>query len=157
VQTLADRKNYVELLEAVPVLSHCTKDVLEEFVRHTMVRVHCASGKQLNPLTEREQNLYLLTTGEALLTAEDGITVELEAGDYFGRSSSRRPYMVANVVAVSDIELVVINPQELDRLLLASACDRHPARIEWTIDRPTAKRRPLLRAHRRASLAGVGS
>jgi CRP-like cAMP-binding protein len=149
----ADCQDYTDFLEAVPALSTCTREVIEEFVSHNVVKVHCMAGKKLNPLTDQEQNTYVLASGSALLHADD-ITVALEPGDYFGRSSSHPHHVVASVVAQSDIDIFVINVLEIERLLQASSRDRHPSQLEWTIELPTNTRQSSCRSHRNTVLVG---
>jgi CRP-like cAMP-binding protein len=156
VQSWADCKDCVEFLETIPAFSSCTRSVLEEFVTHGLVKVHCAAGKKLSPLTDQEQNLYVLARGSALLLAGDDVVVELEPGDYFGKSPDRRHHIVASVIAVSDVEIFVINPQEVARLELASSRERHPSRIDWQFPLPTESRRSTRRNHRRGELVSPG-
>ena len=157
VHTLTDCKDYADFLETIPAFASCTRDVLEEFVSRGVVKVHCTAGKKLNPLTDHEQNLYVLASGSALLNADDDVAIALEPGDYFGRSPARRHHVVASVVAVSDVEILVINPREVARLRQASSRDRHPSKIEWNIEPPAAARRSFRRSHRRAALVGQGA
>lgn len=157
MHTLAGCREYADFLEAIPAFSSCTRDVLEDFVDHHVVKVHCVAGKKLSPLTEQEQNLYVLASGSAQLKTDD-TAVDLEAGDYFGKSSDRRHYIVASVVALTDIEILVVNPDEVDRLRQSSSRDRHPSKINWRMERLAAPRQPLRlhTGHGRTVLAGKG-
>jgi CRP-like cAMP-binding protein len=153
VHTSAEIKNQTDFLQTIPSFSSCSRDVLEEFVTHSVVKVHCAEGKKLNPLTEDEQNLYVVARGLALLTTHD-VTVTLEPGDYFGKSPGHAHHIPSTVVAVSDIELLVLNPSEVARLQQASSRECHPSRLHRQDERPVAVRRPFLRSNRRPVLVG---
>jgi Cyclic nucleotide-binding domain len=131
VRTLNDAKNQADLLGEIPVLSTCTRDVLEEFLSHGVDKLHCAAGRAVNSPTSADQNLYVLVSGSATLDAGDDVHVALEPGDYFGSASARRHHMTTTVTAEGDVEILVIRPQELIRLQHASSRDRHPSQIEW--------------------------
>jgi CRP-like cAMP-binding protein len=151
VHTLTGRKEYVDFLESIPAFSSCTRAVLDEFVNHGLVKVHCAAGKKLSPLTEQEQNLYVLAAGSALLSAND-VAVTLVPGDYFGRTPDRRHHIVASVLALSDIEILVMNPQEVARIQQTTSRDLHPPKTDWRAEFRDANRRSFRRSHRRSTL-----
>jgi CRP-like cAMP-binding protein len=153
VHTSAEISNHTDFLQTIPAFSTCSRAVLEEFVTHSVVKVHCAAGKKLNPLTEEEQNLYIVSSGLALLITDD-VTVILEPGDYFGRSLGHAHHVPCTVSAVSDMELLVLNPSEVARLQQASSRECHPSRPQPQDARPVAVRRPFLRQHRRPVLVG---
>jgi CRP-like cAMP-binding protein len=155
VQTSADRQDYVDFLEVIPTFSSCTRKVLKEFVTLDMIKVGCAAGEVL-PEIHQDQNLYVLVAGSAILDAGDDVLIALEPGDYFGRISARRHLVLTSVLAVSDIELLVINPHEVAQLEQASSRDRHPSEIEWRIELPTTTKRVSRRNHRRSVLASQG-
>lgn len=147
MHTLAEGRNLTELLEAIPAFSSCPRTTLQDFVDHDVVKVHCPAGKKLNPLTDREQNLYVLASGSALLIDGDDVVVELEPGDYFGRSPGRQHHIVASVIALSNVEILVINPQEVARLRRATLEDwRRLSDGDWTIDDPDASPRGVRRS-----------
>lgn len=148
---------FSEFLSAVPVLSACAHDVLDDFVTRGVVKVHCPAGKKLSPLTAEERNLYVLASGSALLTTDDGITVELEPGNYFGKSHPRWHQIVASVVAVTDVQILVVNPQEIVQLRNASSPDRRPSRLPWQTDVSVAARRAPRRSQCRPMLARQGA
>jgi len=50
-------------------LSSCTHDVLTEFIRDGATTVRCDAGETLATLTARDQNLYVLISGTAILRA----------------------------------------------------------------------------------------
>ncbi|HVB91263.1 MAG TPA: hypothetical protein VND70_04100 [Acidimicrobiales bacterium] len=158
VHTLADRSTYADFLLDIPGFTNCSRVALEEFVTRDVVRVRCAAGKKLSPLTDRDQNLYVLVTGSALLRARDGVAVKLEPGDYFGRSPGRHDHVGITAVALSDIELLVIRPQEVARIGQPMASDRHALRPERQSARPMgAQRTSSHRGHRSVALAGQRS
>jgi hypothetical protein len=152
VHTLADRKHYADYLETIPVFSSCSREVLESFVTSGVVKVHCWAGKKLSPLADGDQNLYVVATGSAILHAGDDVTVDLEPGDYFGQTPQRRHHIGASVVAVTDVEILVINPQEVAWLQQASSRYRHPSKTEWQNKMPAVPRRSFRRTHRRGAL-----
>jgi CRP-like cAMP-binding protein len=154
VHTLAEGKNLTELLETIPAFSSCGRDTLQDFVDHDVVKVHCPAGKKLNPLTAEEQNLYVLASGSALLTDGNDVVVELEPGDYFGRSPGRQHHIVASVIALSDVEILVINPREVARLQQPTLEDwSRLSKGDWTIDLPDAAPRSNRRNRCHAALA----
>jgi hypothetical protein len=116
--------------------------------------VHCPAGDVLRSLTQHDQNLYVLAAGSALLDAGDEVAISLEPGDYFGKGSGRRHQLNATVIAVSDIEVLVINPREISWLGQASSRERHPSEIDWRTPLPTTMQRAARRSHRRAVLSG---
>ena len=129
MQALAGCTDYVELLEEVPALSNCTKAVLADFVAHSAIKAHCDAGKVLCGL-EQDHNLYVLTSGSAALHVGPDIVVHLEPGDYFGQQAHRHHRMAGTVLALTDVEVLVVGPQDLARLELASSASRHPSRME---------------------------
>jgi hypothetical protein len=155
VQTSADRQDYVDFLRDIPTFSSCTRNVLKEFVTLDMIKVGCAAGEVLSEI-HLDQNLYVLVAGSAILDAGDDVLIALEPGDYFGPISARRYLLVSSVLAVSDIELIVISPDEVTQLEQASARDRHPSEIPWRIELPTTTKRESRRNHRRSVLASQG-
>jgi len=155
VNTLAECKDYVDYLEAVPAFSMCTRTVLQEFVSYGVVKVRCSAGKTLSPSVDDDQNLYVLVSGSALLDAGD-VIVSLAPGDHFGKIPGRMHKLVASVVATTDIEVLVVNPLEIARLERASSHERHPSKIEWRSELPTTTRRATRKSYRRAVLVGQG-
>ena len=93
--------NHAGYLQAIPALSSCTEDVLTEFVRHGAATVGCDAGDTLATLTARDQNLYVLVSGTAILRATDDVTITLEPGDYFGGNPNRRFQLFVSVAAVT--------------------------------------------------------
>jgi CRP-like cAMP-binding protein len=156
VHALADRKRYADFLEVIPAFSTCTRMILEEFVTHDMLKVHCAADKMLCLQTPRDQNFYVLVAGSALLDAGDDVITSLEPGDYFGTHPAHQHHLVASVVAMSDIEVLVITPRDVTQLAQASSRYRHPSKIEWRIQLNTTTRRASRRSHRRTVLASQG-
>jgi CRP-like cAMP-binding protein len=130
----AERVDIVGLLEGLPPFSTCTTQVLETFVAHDAMRAHCGPGEVLCGLQE-DHNLYVLISGEAVLRVGPDVTISLEAGDYFGQQAHRHHRIAGTVVAVSDVEVLVVGPQDLARLELASSESRHPSRLELPAER----------------------
>jgi hypothetical protein len=133
MHTLVDSRDYADLLEATSAFSGCTRDDLEAFVTHGVVKVQCAAGTELGTQAPQDQNLYVLVSGSAILDAGEGVEVTLEPGDYFGKNPDRHRQFVASVVASSDAEVLIINPMEAARLGNASSRGRRTSRFEWRI------------------------
>ena len=125
----AERVDIIELLEDLPPFSMCTTDVLDSFVAHDAMRAHCGPGEVLSGLAQ-DHNLYVLISGEAVLRVGSDVTIRLEPGDYFGQQAHRHHRINGTVVAVTDVEVLVVGPQDLSRLELASSASRHPSRLE---------------------------
>jgi CRP-like cAMP-binding protein len=153
VRSLADGKDYVGMLEDIPVFSSCSRNVLEEFVALGVTKVECPAGETLSPDDFHEQNLCVLTAGSVLLSAGDGVVVSLEPGDYFGRSPVRHSWLATSAVAMSDVELLLISPRELTMLKEASCRDRHPSQVEWRLELPAPTPHTSRRKPRSAALA----
>jgi hypothetical protein len=113
----AERIDYVELLEEVPAFSACTTEDLELFVAHDVMWVRCGAGEVLCGLAH-EHNLYVLVSGLAELRVGPDLSIDLEPGDYFGQHAQRNHGVGGHVVAVTDIEVIVVGPQDLGRLTL---------------------------------------
>ena len=105
----------VELLEGLPPFSACAREDLEVFVAHDVMRMRCGAGEVLCGLAE-DHNLYVLVSGSAELRVGPDLSIDLEPGDYFGRYARRYHGMAGTVVAVTDVEVLVIGPQDLGRL-----------------------------------------
>jgi CRP-like cAMP-binding protein len=125
----AERVDVIEMLEELPPFSMCTADVLGSFVAHDAMRAHCGPGEVLSGLAQ-DHNLYVLISGEAVLRVGSDVTIRLEPGDYFGQQAHRHHRISGTVVAVTDVEVLVVGPQDLSRLELASSASRHPSRLE---------------------------
>jgi CRP-like cAMP-binding protein len=116
----AERIDYVELLEGLPPFSACTRDDLEVFVAHDVMRARFGAGEVLCGLG-LDHNLYVLASGAAELRVGPDLSVELEPGDYLGQQAQRSHRMSGTVVALTDVEVMVIGPQDLGRLSLGRA------------------------------------
>jgi CRP-like cAMP-binding protein len=148
MHTVAERVEYADLLEGIPALAGCTRDVLEKFVSEAAMKAHCVAGEVLCGLHE-DHNLYVLTSGTAALHVGQDVVISLEVGDYFGQESARHHKIAGTVLALTDVEVLIIGPQDLAQLELASSRDRHPSRTPWTLQRSTAT---LVRRRRRRHL-----
>jgi CRP-like cAMP-binding protein len=157
VHTSSDHQDYVSFLEVIPAFASCTRNVLKDFVTHDVIKVRCKSGETFSSQTSPDNTtLYVLVAGTATLSTDDDLAITLEPGDYFGPTSGRHHMPASSVVAVSDIELLAINPHEATRLQQASSRDRHPSKIAWRMELPTTARRISRRNHRRSVLAHQG-
>ncbi len=105
----AERVDIIGLLEGLPPFATCTTEVLESFVAHDAMRAHCAPGEVLCGL-QQDHNLYVLIAGEAVLRVGPDVTINLEPGDYFGQQAHRHHRIAGTVVAVSDVEVLVVGP-----------------------------------------------
>jgi CRP-like cAMP-binding protein len=153
VRSLAGSKDYVEMLEDIPAFSSCSRKVLEAFVALGVIQVECPAGETLSAEEFHDQNLCVLTAGSVLLSADDGVVVSLEPGDYFGRTPVRHSRLTTSAVATSDVEILLISPQELTMLREASCRDRHPSQVEWRLEQPDPVRRVARGNSRSAALA----
>ncbi len=136
----AERVDIIGLLEGLPPFSMCTTDVLATFVTHDAMRAHCGPGEVLSGLAQ-DHNLYVLISGEAVLRVGPDVSISLESGDYFGQQAHRHHRMSGTVVAVTDVEVLVVGPQDLARLELDSSASRHPSRLELSEDLSTVTAR----------------
>jgi hypothetical protein len=122
VMLTAERVDDIEiaLLEALPPFSACAPEDLEVLVANDVMRMRCRAGDVLCSLAE-DYNLYVLVSGLAELRVGPDLSIELEPGDYFGRQAPRYNRMAGTVVAVTDVEVLVIGPQDMGRLTLDGA------------------------------------
>jgi CRP-like cAMP-binding protein len=153
MKIVTDKKTDAELLAEIPAFSSCSRTVLEAYVEQGLATVELAERQTFRLPSYPGDNLFVVTAGLALLKAGDGVTVTLEPGDYFGSDVLRRhQHLVASVVAVTDMELVVISADDLARVQRASSKERHPSQIEWKSELRTTVRRKVRLNHRRAVL-----
>jgi CRP-like cAMP-binding protein len=117
----AERIDYVEILEGLPPFSACQREDLEAFVAHDVMWVRCGAGEVLCGLAQ-DHNLYVVVSGSAELRAGPDVAIDLEPGDYFGQHAQRNHGMAGTVVACTDLEVMVIGPQDLGRLALGGVC-----------------------------------
>jgi hypothetical protein len=157
VHTLVGSKDYSDFLEVIPAFSTCTRNVLDEFVAHGVVKMQCAVGETLSPQTHLDQNLYVLVAGSASLTVGDDVVIALEPGDYFGGKPDRCQQFPTSVVATSDVEFLVFDPREVTGLAQASSRACHPSRIDWYTELRSTTRRATRRNHRQAVLMSQGA
>ncbi|HEY1652085.1 MAG TPA: cyclic nucleotide-binding domain-containing protein [Acidimicrobiales bacterium] len=130
----AERVDLIELLGSLPPFSTCTTEVLASFVAHDAMRALCGPGEVLCGLSQ-DHNLYVLISGEAVLRVGPDVSITLEPGDYFGQQAHRYHRIAGTVIAVTDVEVLVVGPQDLARLELESSASRHPSRFEPSADR----------------------
>ena len=81
---LAERVDIIGLIEDLPPFQICTTEVLESYLAHDAMRAHCSPGEVLSGL-EKDHNLYVIVSGEAVLHVGSDVTIRLTAGDYFGQ------------------------------------------------------------------------
>ena len=127
----AERVDIIGLIEDLPPFSICTTEVLESYLAHDAMRAHCSPGEVLCGL-EQDHNLYVLISGEAVLHVGPDVSIALEPGDYFGQQLHRQHRLSGTVIAATDVEVLVVGPQDLLRLELASSASRHPSRLAAT-------------------------
>jgi len=77
--------------------------------------MRCGAGDVLCGLAE-DHNLYVLVSGSAELRVGPDLSIDLEPGDYFGLHAQRYRAMAGTVVAVTEVEVLVIGTQDLGRL-----------------------------------------
>lgn len=124
----AERVDIIGLIEDLPPFSICTAEVLASYLAHDAMRAHCGPGEVLSGL-EQDHNLYVLISGEAVLHVGPDVSITLEPGDYFGRQLHRQHRLTGTVIASTDVEVLVVGPQDLLRLELESSASRHPSRF----------------------------
>ena len=149
MQTVADTISFADILGDIPHFSGCSRDVLSEFVSGGAFILHAGPGTELRPQNDASRNLYVLVTGSAVLDTDDDVHVTLEPGDYFGGQSGHLHTVNASVVAVEDVEVLVIGPEDLRRLQHASSRRHHPSNAEW-IPEPATPNLQLVPRHRHA-------
>ena len=154
MHAVADCKSYAELLGNVPAFSSCTTEVLVEFASHNAAKVELAAGETLRDDASSDQSLYVVVSGSAVLDAGDNISISLESGDYFGGPSGARFGISGSVVAIDDVEVLVVHPEELLALALASSRSRHPSNIEWRSEILAPSTRIVRKRRRHTVLAG---
>ena len=125
---LAERVDIVGLIEDLPPFRTCTTQVLESYLAHDAMRAHCGSGEVLCGL-EQDHNLYVIISGEAVLQVGTDVSVTLTPGDYIGQQLHRQGRLSGCVIASTDVEVLVVGPQDLLRLELESSASRHPSRL----------------------------
>jgi hypothetical protein len=146
VLSVADCKNYAEILGEIPAFSNCSTEVLEEFVAYGVEHAHYVSGEMLPAHMEDDPDFYVVVDGSATLDAGDDVRVTLTAGDYFGRNPGRSAAIVATVIADVDVDVLIIHPEAAQQLERAAGKNRHPSQIEWRSEftgdsaRPTNRR-----------------
>jgi len=154
VHAVADCKSYAELLRAVPAFSSCTTEVIEEFASHSAAKLEYAAGETLRADVRGDQSFYVVASGSAVLDAGDNISISLESGDYFGGPAGARFGIRGSVVAVDNVEVLVVHPEELSALIRASSRSRHPSNIEWRSELPAPSTRFVRKRQRHTVLAG---
>jgi CRP-like cAMP-binding protein len=125
---LAERVDIIGLIEDLPPFRTCTTEVLESYLAHDSMRAHCAAGEVLCGL-EQDHNLYVIISGEAVLHVGPDVSITLTAGDYIGQQLHRQVRLTGSVIASTDVEVLVVGPQDLLRLELESSASRHPSRF----------------------------
>jgi hypothetical protein len=146
VYSVADCKNYAEILGDIPAFSSCAEEVLEEFVTYGVQKAHHLAGETLSSQMHRDPNCYVVVSGTATLDAGDDVRVTLIPGDYFGHTPGHIHPLVGSVTADVDVDVLVIRPQEALQLERASSKHHHPSQIEWRSEFAEATPRPT---HRR--------
>jgi CRP-like cAMP-binding protein len=128
MHSVAGRNQYADLLELIPAFSTADRQVLEDYVTHSAVTIRCSAGKTLSAESDRDRNLYVVVSGTAELRAEGGVRLDLVSGDFFG-GDRRHPSNVIDVVAVSDVEVLVIDPLHITHLTA-----EHGRRVSRTVE-----------------------
>jgi CRP-like cAMP-binding protein len=125
---LAERVDIIGLIEDLPPFRSCTTEVLESYLAHDAMRAHCGPGEVLCGL-EQDHNLYVIVSGEAVLHVGPDVSITLKPGDYIGQQLHRQNRLSGSVIASTDVEVLVVGPQDLLRLELESGASRHPSRF----------------------------
>ena len=130
---LAERVDIIGLIENLPPFRSCTTEVLESYLAHDAMRAHCGPGEVLCGL-EQDHNLYVIISGEAVLHVGPDVSITLTPGDYIGQQLHRQNRLSGSVIASTDVEVLVVGPQDLLRLELESGASRHPSRFVLSPD-----------------------
>jgi CRP-like cAMP-binding protein len=146
---LAERVDIIGLIEDLPPFRHCTTAVLESYLAHDAMRAHCGPGEVLCGLAQ-DHNLYVILSGEAVLHVGPDVSITLTPGDYVGQQLHRQNRLSGSVIASSDVEVLVVGPQDLLRLELESSESRHPSRCVLLPDLSVLDRGPSRRRLRRS-------
>jgi CRP-like cAMP-binding protein len=125
---LAERVDIIGLIEDLPPFRSCTTEVLESYLAHDAMRAHCSPGEVLCGL-EKDHNLYVIVSGEAVLHVGPDVSITLTAGDYIGQQLHRQNRLAGSVTASTEVEVLVVGSQDLLRLELESSASRHPSRF----------------------------
>jgi CRP-like cAMP-binding protein len=83
---------------------------------------------------EQDHNLYVIVSGEAVLHVGPDVSITLTPGDYIGQQLHRQNRLSGSVIASTDVEVLVVGPQDLLRLELESGASRHPSRFVLSPD-----------------------
>jgi hypothetical protein len=125
---LAERVDIIALIQDLPPFRHCTTEVLGSYLAHDAMRAHCGPGEVLCGLA-LDHNLYVIISGTAVLHAGPDVSITLTAGDYIGQQLHRQSRLAGSVIASTEVEVLVVGPQDLLRLELESTASRHPSRF----------------------------
>ena len=125
---LAERVDIIGLIEDLPPFRTCSTEVLESYLAHDAMRAHCGPGEVLCGL-QQDHNLYVIISGEAVLHVGPDVAITLTPGDYVGQQLHRQNRLAGSVIATTDVEVLVVGPQDLLRLELESSASRHPSRF----------------------------
>lgn len=145
---LAERVDIIGLIEDLPPFRICSTEVLESYLAHDAMRAHCGPGEVLCGL-EPDHNLYVIISGEAVLHVGPDVAITLTPGDYIGQQLHRQSRLSGSVIASSDVEVLVVGPQDLLRLELESSASRHPSRFPQPPDLSVIDGGPTRRLFRR--------
>ena len=113
----------LDCLTALPTFAPLLESSLDEQLEAGLQRRHYAAGEILITEGSRIEGLHVVTEGTAALSIRtgDGMQQELaklQKGEYFGESSIVSGTAIeVTVTALTDLELVVISPEGMYRLL----------------------------------------
>jgi CRP-like cAMP-binding protein len=130
---LAERVDIIALIEDLPPFRTCTTEVLESYLAHDAMRAQCRPGEILCGLAQ-DHNLYVIISGEAVLHVGPDVSITLKPGDYIGQQLHRKGRLSGSVIASTEVEVLVVGPQDLYRLELESSASRHPSRFVLPAD-----------------------
>jgi CRP-like cAMP-binding protein len=88
-------------------------------------------------------------SGEAVLHVGPDVSITLTPGDYVGQQLHRQGRLSGSVIASTDVEVLVVGPQDLLRLELESSSSRHPSRFVLPADLSVLEAGSLRRFFRR--------
>jgi CRP/FNR family transcriptional regulator, cyclic AMP receptor protein len=114
---MANRREYLDHLAAVPLLRSCTKRELERVAR-AADEVQLDAGRKVVEEGHPGNECYVVISGTAEVTRDGNVLAKIGPGDHFGELAvlDGGP-RTATVTSTSDMMLLVIGRREFSALL----------------------------------------
>src|SRR4051812_5136489 len=111
------RREYLDLLAAVPLFTSCTRTELKALDAHATFR-SVGVGRDLVREGDTSDELFILIEGTARVVRGGGVVDTLGPGDFFGELALLDPApRNATVTATSELDLLVLSRSEFERVL----------------------------------------